>query len=262
MPAAILRRLLPARYLKTTRLRNRLLRAWPGTVMTGPFAGLRYGAESVGSVHIPKILGTYEVELHGLMEQLVDASPEVVLNIGAAEGYYSAGLASRLPGCRLVSWELSERGRALQQDILRMNRIDARRIDSRGFCSIPSLVQALSQHRAAASILVLVDIEGGEALLLDPEVVPGLDRCTLLVELHEFAVPGVEALLRDRFAATHRIEHFPARPRRADDWPAVPGLDISPGLRGTSVALMDEGRPPGMGWLYLEPRRGTARAVT
>ena len=33
-------------------------------VLTGPFAGMRYETEAVHSMHVPKLLGTYERELH------------------------------------------------------------------------------------------------------------------------------------------------------------------------------------------------------
>src|SRR6516162_7464404 len=41
------------------------------TVRHGPFRGMKYTAEkSVGSVLVPKLLGSYERELHPLLERL------------------------------------------------------------------------------------------------------------------------------------------------------------------------------------------------
>ena len=38
--------------------------------MSGPFAGMKYVADSVGSQYEPKLLGTYESELTGIVNDL------------------------------------------------------------------------------------------------------------------------------------------------------------------------------------------------
>jgi hypothetical protein len=43
-----------------------------------------------------KFLGTYEQELHGVIEKAMESHPKFVLNIGCAEGFYAVGLAIRL----------------------------------------------------------------------------------------------------------------------------------------------------------------------
>ncbi len=42
------------------------------TVLHGPFVGMKYpGTEAAGSAFIPKLLGSYEKELHPLLERLL-----------------------------------------------------------------------------------------------------------------------------------------------------------------------------------------------
>ncbi|MCE9519631.1 MAG: hypothetical protein K8R87_08785, partial [Verrucomicrobia bacterium] len=63
-------------------------------VLAGPFAGLRYPKfEAVGSSLIGKLVGIYEIELGALMEKILVAPYETVVDLGCAEGYYAVGLA-------------------------------------------------------------------------------------------------------------------------------------------------------------------------
>jgi hypothetical protein len=66
-------------------------------VAGGPFQGLHYPhRRSVGSAPLPKLLGSYESELHAALEQLLTEEHETVVDIGCAEGYYAVGLGLRL----------------------------------------------------------------------------------------------------------------------------------------------------------------------
>ena len=69
--------------------------AWHGlTVSGGPFAGLAYPDRAPISL-VPKLLGIYERELHGAIEAAIRAQPGLIVNVGAADGYYAVGLARR-----------------------------------------------------------------------------------------------------------------------------------------------------------------------
>src|SRR5438105_426555 len=72
------------------------------TVLDGPFRGLRYpSASSLHSGLLPKLLGTYEAELHGPIEHLLKSRTYgAVVDVGAAEGYYAVGFALRCPEAR------------------------------------------------------------------------------------------------------------------------------------------------------------------
>ena len=62
-----------------------------GHVISGPFAGMQYVNTSVGSALEPKILGTYELELHDVFERLLDKDFAAIVNVGAGEGYLAVG---------------------------------------------------------------------------------------------------------------------------------------------------------------------------
>src|SRR4051812_19305855 len=75
------------------RIAQTLVKHYGARVLQGPFAGMQYVTESYGSQLVPKLLGSYENELHDLVEQIVAQRPKIVIDIGAAEGYYAVGLA-------------------------------------------------------------------------------------------------------------------------------------------------------------------------
>ncbi len=89
-------------------LQKRLLDAIGPTIAAGPFAGMRYLDASSGSVLGAKLLGCYEAELHGVVREVCAMQPDVVVDVGAAEGYYAAGFA-RFPANapRVVAFEAS-----------------------------------------------------------------------------------------------------------------------------------------------------------
>ena len=67
-------------------------------VQFGPFKDLKYAkALAAGSAILPKLTGTYEDELHPFIDMMITQQPDLVIDIGCAEGYYANGMAMRLP---------------------------------------------------------------------------------------------------------------------------------------------------------------------
>jgi hypothetical protein len=98
--------------------------------------------------------------------------------------------------------------------------------------------------------LILCDCEGYESELIDPGTVPELIDCFMIIELHEFAVPGVTADIVARFSHTHEIALVDAVSREADRPPQLSHLTYAQLRRAT-----DEGRPqdPRMQWAVMRP---------
>ena len=134
-----MRRFLPS-FVKPTRYLARLTaEKTHSTVMAGPFSGMRYIESSIGSALIPKLLGIYERELAPCIEEICRNRPELVVDLGAAEGYYAVGLARRLPDSRIIAFELEELGR---RDLLRLAQLNgvADRVEIRGTCAPADLI--------------------------------------------------------------------------------------------------------------------------
>jgi hypothetical protein len=241
------RALLPRRYHRASRLEARLATLADGKVLAGPFAGMRYVDRSFGSAYWPKVLGSYELELAPSLEALLQQPFQTVLVAGAAEGYYAVGIATRLPAARIVAWEASSEARAAIAELAARNGVDGR-IEVRGICDLGGLAEGLALPEPR---LVVADLDGGEAALLDPRALPALAEAWIVAETHDCFVPGVASLLAERFAATHLVEAVSARPRSAADAPPLP---LPSSFRGALTQLLSERRPPGNDWLVMTPR--------
>ncbi|MBO0838493.1 MAG: hypothetical protein J2P28_23675, partial [Actinobacteria bacterium] len=147
-------------------------------------------------------------ELFDVLEARIADRPGLVIDIGAAEGYYAVGMSRRLPASRIVAFEIDPRSRALCRRNASLNEVGNLLV--RGRATPPVLQRLLRDVRDG---LVICDCEGYEMTIIDPTPVPALRWCSLVVELHEFAVPGVTAAVTGRFRATHDVELIDALPR-------------------------------------------------
>lgn len=248
MIASLLRKIVPERFRPIGYL-TQLTRERTGCrVRAGSFAGLRYGSNSVGSAYLPKLLGIYERELSAQVESICAAKPGLIVDIGAAEGYYAIGLARRDPQAHIVAFEMETRGQSALREMAGLNNV-ADRVEIRGKCEAPDLVAALGD---TAAPVVVCDVEGYEEKLLDPQAVPALRQATILVELHDFIIPGITEKLKERFGATHRIEHIWQQPRSRADFPwRTLGTALLP--KSYLDWAVSEWRPVRMSWLWLVP---------
>ncbi len=217
----------------------------PDRVLSGPFKGARYRSSPVVTDVLPKVLGTYEMELHPAVEQIVRLGPDAIVNVGSAEGYYSVGLGLLVPGARLICFEIRRPIRNLLARALQSNGL-LDRSELHGAGSPETLQAALAGFKRP---LVLSDCEGYEDILLDPQRVPALRKAAILVETHEMFAPGSAQRIRERFAPTHDIQSFATRPRTDADAPRIPGVSIE-----TLRACMDEDRADPQVWYYIAPK--------
>lgn len=214
-------------------------------MLAGPFAGLRLPADASWGGSAARLAGTYELEVAGLIEDVVRRRPPLIVDVGAAEGYYSLGLARALPDSRVLSYDIDPAARRLCSAGVASNGLS--NIDVRG-----RVTPAELQRRLVAGAFVLSDCEGYELELLDPVAVPALREALMLVELHEFVAPGLTETVLARFAATHCATVIDARPRTSHDAPHLRHL-----AEDQVDRVLDEGRPTDphpMQWAFLVPR--------
>src|SRR5687767_8100107 len=58
-------------------------------IWNGPFKGMEYVDAQTEGALIPRLLGTYECELHPHLERLAGEGLDCVIDVGCAEGYYA-----------------------------------------------------------------------------------------------------------------------------------------------------------------------------
>jgi hypothetical protein len=221
-----------------------------GKVSQGPFKGLQlnrdtwWGKSDLGA----QCLGLYEKEI---LDFISAQEPfDTFLDIGAADGYYAVGLLYSKMAKKSICFEISEDGqRAIKENwMINKNPGELEIFGEANEQSIASIAASLP-----AKTLVLVDIEGLEFNLLSEKVISLLDKCTILIEIHNWIV-GFE-------------EKYPALLRDLDKY-----FDISiikPSERNTQniellrsytddnrLLVTSERRPCLMRFLHLSPKKG------
>lgn len=218
----------------------------PDRILGGPFAGMRYIRRATGSAYLPKLVGTYEMEVVPVLAEIFRHPPDLIIDIGAAEGYYAVGLALRLPQARVIAYDIYKPARYLLQTLAYLNSVTSR-IDIRCACDADALQTDL---RLSSNPMVICDCEGFEDELLRPNASSELRRTRVLVEIHECFRPGVGERVRQRFEPTHEIEAFRTCSRAASMLP--PELNL---VGEEAVEAMNEYRSGVMEWLFMQPRR-------
>jgi tRNA G37 N-methylase Trm5 len=176
---------------------------------------MQYVDQSYWSAYIPKLLGIYERELSGYIEEAVAFPFQTVVDIGAAEGYYAVGLALRMQDAKVVAFEMEPAAQELLGKLARLNHV-SNRVAIQGECTSRNLSATLND---SGRTLLICDAEGGEVFLLDPVRIPKLAACHILVELHDHVLSGMSEEIRSRFAETHEITHIEETKRNRSDFP-------------------------------------------
>ncbi|CAG0939474.1 hypothetical protein BROC_00656 [Candidatus Brocadiaceae bacterium] len=221
-----------------------------GIIISGPFAGMSYPRSRLVS-YCPKALGTYELELAEIIELLCSFRFELIVNVGAAEGYYAVGMALRNSQARVIAFEANSVVQKQLRKTIQANNL-ASRIDVRGWCDSESLSHSLVPGNCC---LVIMDIEGAENTLLDPVTVPYLQHAYILVEIHDFVSKEIGASLLRRFEKSHKVIEIESRPRTKQDFlNSIVNRRISMIIPEYLISTsMKEGRPEIMRWFYFEP---------
>lgn len=214
----------------------------PRRVRHGPFAGMSF-QPLAGSLPTPMMLGVYERELWPVVERMVAATPSRIVNVGCGVGYYAVGLALRLPAAEVFAFDIDEACRAGCRMLAEANScVDRVRVAG-------ELTTARLAELAGPDTVILVDCEGAEDMLLDIARAPGLAASTLLVETHDFLVPGSRGRLMDRFAGTHAVEVIDSDSNAHGQYEEIMNYDMI--CRGM---LLGEYRNRGQDWVVLTPQ--------
>lgn len=196
--------------IKMTKVRNQFIT--DRYIASGPFKGIRYVNKSLSGRNQSALLGTYEKELWPFIDHANTIDFDLIVNVGAGEGYYAVGLAVRHPTANVVAFETNEKNRDLIMEGIRLNKI--KNLQVNGVCDITSL-----QRIAGGRMLIIMDVEGAELHLLDPDTIPQLFSSYIIVELHDFIDPSISDTIRNRFSHTHNITLVKASERTLADFP-------------------------------------------
>jgi len=216
-------------------------------VQSGPFAGMKLTDRvswSDGDL-LPKLLGCYEAELHSVVMDVAATEPDLVINIGAAEGYYAIGLARLIPQAFVHAFDTAPASQDICRHVAGLNGVSSR-VSVSGECT-PDVLQAILPR--GRTPLVVCDCEGYERELIDPARVPALRRSVLVVECHDFFDASITQTLVSRLSASHTLAGIREGARDPNLSPFLQKFDSLD--RWLAVC---EFRPCMMHWLIAHPK--------
>lgn len=222
-------------------------------IMSGPFEGMLYFNRIVWGPITPKWIGSYEVELTDIIEEIIRVKYDRIFDVGAAEGYYAVGFARSCPDSEVLAYDVDPIARARQRQLALLNSIGNLVIGK--YCSHNTLNRSLNNRS-----LLFCDIEGFEYELLDPRAVSKLKETDILVEVHKCGLLEsfqVKQELLARFADSHKVVVVQAEDRVANEWAArIEELHKLEG--GILTKALNEHRSDGREWLWMKAEQGGA----
>lgn len=182
-----------------------------GFVVSGPFENMKLpDQKSWGSGDVvPKSLGCYECELHGAIEAAIGRNPDLVINVGCAEGYYAVGLARRLPGATVLAFDIDAKAQAVCAAAAQENGVH-RRVAVAGECTAEHLAALAA---GAERPLIVLDCEGAEMALLPEAAMPAFAHADVIVECHDFLDRSITPTLTERLQPHHAVDLILEGPR-------------------------------------------------
>ena len=71
---------------RSSLIANTLKEKYGKKIYSGPFQGMEFLDEVSEGCYIPKLLGIYESEIHSFINYILEKKPDIIFNIGCAEG--------------------------------------------------------------------------------------------------------------------------------------------------------------------------------
>jgi hypothetical protein len=194
---------------------NRYIEERGTIVQSGPFAGMVYPLECATSRwSLPKLLGSYESELHPFLELVRKREYDCVVDIGSAEGYYATGLA-RMLQVPVYAYDPEPHEKAFAAKMSERNGV-ANLVTMSDLFTVDDM-----RHFARMHALVLCDCEGFEEVLFRHDTVDLTLNWDLIIEMHGKADTSLPRLswthtttIVDALKKTGSYDEYRALPQR------------------------------------------------
>jgi hypothetical protein len=220
-----------------------------GVIRYGPFKGFKFSESSWwgASDRASMLLGIYEQEVLSSLQK-IPKNYRYFIDIGAADGYYGAGVIVGKLFEKSWCYEISEQGQKTIQANAKINNVSDH-VVVRGKASGDFYLE-FSADDAAQSVL-FVDIEGGEFELFNDELFDRFKKSVIFIELHDWLFPdGSERLDRLRTEAEKYFQITSLTTKGRD-------LSVFQELQQMSDSdrwlICSEGRGRLMTWWRLDP---------
>lgn len=178
------------------RIARRVASKYSNVIFSGPFKGMVFSNTGWGSSeHLGMLAGTYEYPVVDHLSELARHSTTFI-DIGAASGYYSVGLAQAFPHLQVFAFESSPRSRKIMEANVLDNRVD-HQIEIFGKFEGDFPMEFILER-----CFFLFDIEGGEYSLINRDFLIKAKKCHFVVELHgrdESKIEMLQSLFAEEF---------------------------------------------------------------
>lgn len=226
-------------------LANTFLQTHGPVIHGGLFAGMTYVTAATEGALMPRLLGTYEAELHPHLRAFIAQGLDCVIDVGCAEGYYAVGLARLMPAAMIHAHDIDPAAQSACRALAARNGVADRVVVGGNFQ--PQDFEGFAGRR----VLVFVDAEGAEMDILRPDLSPALASMAIIVETHDVYRPGALDAMVARFAATHDIVRVDEGPKIHDPPPWLKNL-----AELDKLIAVWEWRLQPTPWLVMRPKAG------
>ena len=171
------------------------------TVKHGPFQGLKFlNFDNYHHNLFPKLLGSFEMELQRVIQQIIKNKYDTIINIGCAEGYYTIGLALKIKSASVMAFDTDPLAQTLCNEMAKLNNVQDR-VNVLGECKISDLVSL-----SLKNTLILCDCEGYEKELFNASTAHYFKNCDLLVETHDCFDAAISHQIKHAFSKSHVVQ--------------------------------------------------------
>lgn len=219
------------------------------TVKNGPFKGLKYsGFIAICSSIFPKLLGSYEKEIHPLVEQMINEGYSDIIDVGCAEGFYAIGFALKIPDVTVYAYDTNSEARDACKTMAQLNNVaDRVKIDSS--CTAETLKNFKPKRKA----LIFCDVDGFEKQLFSETNIQSLSDKDILIETHDCYDKTITKYLKALFAKTHNLTVVDSLSDHLKvmryEYKELEGLNYS-----QVFSILEEGRPGTQEWFFFTPK--------
>lgn len=223
-----------------------------GIVKYGPFKGFKigsgydWGKADIGNM----LLGLYEKEVLEVLQNS-SKSRNILIDIGAADGYFAIGtLFSRMFN-KTICFEISESSQKNLLSNAKLNNV-SNKIEIHGDVKLNFDLIIKNKNVQLSDCVILCDIEGGEFNLFSDINLESLKDAILIVEIHDWHFNGkneFENLLK-RSEKYFNINFITTKGRDLSIFPELKDYNDN-----DRWLICSEGRHKLMTWLYLTPKK-------
>ena len=183
---------------RSIQIANTIIKKFGTKIISGPFKGMDFLDGVSEGCYIPKLLGIYESELHEYINELVKKRPDVIINVGSAEGYYAVGLKRLLPETEVFAFDIDDKAKDKCKELSKLNSVKVIIEDE----FKPEILKDFSSKK----IFIMCDIEGDEINLITQNNIKLFEKVEMCIELHISSNTHNVKIIPDIFRDSHKID--------------------------------------------------------